>query len=132
VFFSIPELSEARIPQGHRLQKIRQQREMLKLDHFRFVPDDGGVWTLNGPLPRSNGWRTSPRFPTPGHSAQVTSQQRTGGTMRHCPTVRGSASGSRTGWVADLQIRASPYRNPAANPENKWYRNILSTLENQA
>ena len=25
-------------------------------DAFRFVLDDGGGWTLNGPLPRSNGW----------------------------------------------------------------------------
>jgi hypothetical protein len=30
-FFSIPELSEARIPQSHRLRSIRQEREMLNL-----------------------------------------------------------------------------------------------------
>jgi len=35
--------------------------------------------------------------------------------MRHCLTVRGFASGSRTVCVADLQIQASPYQNPAAS-----------------
>ena len=87
-----------------------------ELDHSCFVPHDGAGWTLNAPSPRSNGWRTSHPFPTPGHSARATSQRRTGGTMRHCLTVRGFASGSRTVSVADLQIQASPYQNPAASP----------------
>ncbi len=44
MFFSIPELSEARIPQGHRLQKIRPEREMLNLTtaaSYRMMEADG-------------------------------------------------------------------------------------------
>ena len=67
VFFSIPESSEARIPRCHCLQRMRQERGMLSLTHSCFVLDDGGGWTLNGPLPTSNGWSASPRCPTPGH-----------------------------------------------------------------
>ena len=101
-----------------------------ELDHSCFVPDDGGGWTLNGPLPRSNGWRTSPPFPTPGHSARATSQRPTGGTTRHCLTARGFASGSRTVCVADLQTQDSPYQNPAAS--RRAIANLTCQFEQQA
>jgi hypothetical protein len=39
---------------------------MLGLTHSCFVLDDGGEWTLNRPLPESNGWNASSCFPTPG------------------------------------------------------------------
>jgi len=44
VFFSIPELSEARIPQRHRLQWMWQKRMMLNLTtraSYRMMEFDG-------------------------------------------------------------------------------------------
>ena len=44
MFFSIPELSEARIPQSHGLRNIRQKREMLNLTapaSYRMMEADG-------------------------------------------------------------------------------------------
>ena len=44
VFFSIPELSKARIPQSDRPQNIRQEREMLNLTtagSYRMMEADG-------------------------------------------------------------------------------------------
>lgn len=44
MFFSIPELSEARIPQSHRPQNIRQEREVLNLTSlasYRMMEADG-------------------------------------------------------------------------------------------
>ncbi len=63
MFFSIPESSKARIPQIHWLREDAAGTRNASFDAFRFVLDDGGGWTLNGPLPRSNGWSASPRFP---------------------------------------------------------------------
>ena len=37
----------------------QQKGGMLGLTHFCFVLDDGGGWTLNRPLPESNGWNAS-------------------------------------------------------------------------
>ena len=129
---TIPESSQVRCSSLFRNCQRREFRNVIgcrrfgrtrdaELDHCCFVPDDGCGWTLNGPLPRSNGWRTSPPFPTPGHSARATSQRPTAGTTKRCLTVRGFASGSLTVYVADLQIQASPYQNPAASLR-EWRR----------
>src|SRR6516165_6475662 len=44
----------------------QQEGGTLGLTHSCFVLDDGGGWTLNRPLPESNGWNASSCFPTPG------------------------------------------------------------------
>ncbi len=94
-------------PLGH----CGNARIPLRLTTTPPMLDIGTEWTLSASLVRLSSYRKCSKQRIPGHSAQPTSVLPIAGTTKCSHIVRGFASGSSTGFAADLSIRSSISQN---------------------